>query len=504
MEMQIQQEEQKSNAQDTILYTFRLQDQKGVKVDVCLISSQGFNSFVRFEYQDGRSEGIQWRDLLGAVVQNKKIDIISFPKRVQKRMFKKIENRFKEVFPFNTVNQAENVEQVLPTGEVKSIDLQEVKYIIQEFSQQKETSLFINIVSNNRVQKELLIFVNPHSGKGQAQQVFNRVKDLFEISGHSYHVVETLYRLHCFDYLYEISSEKLFSYYGIVSVSGDGTPHEIVNALLLRSDREQCLQMPIGGIHGGSGNALPTTMCNISGEYNTPECAAFIIIKNQTKKIDLIEFERENIFNKSTHPFQLSKRLYSFLSLSWTFVSDLDLGSESLRFLGETRFEVYGFWRLMFLNKYAANILFSNSSDLNLPEINQQISEQDLSKYKIEKNQLFTFFYLSNLPWVSEQYQSFPLAVVDDGLFDLIYLTNEQSRFQMIKTALALDNGSFFDKEKQTVAKGYDLKYQKVRSIRIEPINPSKSGLYSIDGERYQAEPLQGTVLPKILSVFCL
>lgn len=52
--------------------------------------------------------------------------------------------------------------------------------------------------------------------------------------------------------------------------------------------------MPIGAIHGGSGNALPTTMCNLSGEYSTPECAAYLIIKNQTKKLDLMEFEREN------------------------------------------------------------------------------------------------------------------------------------------------------------------------------------------------------------------
>lgn len=105
--------------------------------------------------------------------------------------------------------------------------------------------------------------------------------------------METLYRFHCFDYLHDLNANKLFSYSGIVSVSGDGTPHEIVNALLSRPDREKCLQMPIGAIHGGSGNALPTTMCHLSGEYNTPECAAYLIIKNQTKSIDIMEFERQ-------------------------------------------------------------------------------------------------------------------------------------------------------------------------------------------------------------------
>lgn len=60
----------------------------------------------------------------------------------------------------------------------------------------------------------------------------------------------------------------------------------------------------------------------------------------------------------------------------------------------------------------------------------------------------------------------------------------------MIKTALALDNGSFFDTEKQTVAKGYDMKYEKIRSIRLEPTDTVNSGLFSIDGERYTAEPV--------------
>ena len=101
--------------------------------------------------------------------------------------------------------------------------------------------MFTKIINEHRVQKELLIFINPRSGKGQAQQIFESIKHLFDISGHRYHVVETLYRLHCFDYLYELSADKLFSYSGIVSVSGDGTPHEIINALLLRKDREKCL-----------------------------------------------------------------------------------------------------------------------------------------------------------------------------------------------------------------------------------------------------------------------
>ena len=59
----------------------------------------------------------------------------------------------------------------------------------------------------------------------------------------------------------------------------------------------------------------------------------FLIGKNHTRDIDLILFEING------------KRVLSFLSLSWAYISDIDFGSEPLRFLGSARFEVYGWYR---------------------------------------------------------------------------------------------------------------------------------------------------------------
>jgi sphingosine kinase len=62
--------------------------------------------------------------------------------------------------------------------------------------------------------------------------------------------------------------------------------------------------------------------------------------------MDIMEYQRES----SGIP------IYSFLSLTWGYLSDLDIGSENLRFLGGLRFEVYGVWRLIFVNKYKGNL----------------------------------------------------------------------------------------------------------------------------------------------------
>lgn len=121
-------------------------------------------------------------------------------------------------------------------------------------------------------------------------------------------------------------------------ISGDGTIHEIINGLLSRDDAESVRHIPIGAIHGGSGNALQTSICKASGECNTPECAAFMILKNKTIPIDIIELTRnrtEEEIKDVTIPYmQRSAKIYSFLSISWAFISDIDLGSEFLRFLG--------------------------------------------------------------------------------------------------------------------------------------------------------------------------
>ena len=67
---------------------------------------------------------------------------------------------------------------------------------------------------------------------------------------------------------------------------------------------------------------------------------------------------------------------------------------------------------------------------------------------------------------------------------------------------LGLDEGSFFDRKTESVAKGYNLNYSKVSAVRLVPHNPKKSGYFSIDGERYKAEPLQGIVISSAFKVF--
>ncbi len=42
-------------------------------------------------------------------------------------------------------------------------------------------------------------------------------------------------------------------------MSGDGTPHEIVNAIMRREDKDEIIEkVTVGFLQGGSGNAIAT------------------------------------------------------------------------------------------------------------------------------------------------------------------------------------------------------------------------------------------------------
>ena len=72
---------------------------------------------------------------------------------------------------------------------------------------------------------------------------------------------------------------------------------------------------------GGSGNALFATLMDISDKPMIVESAVITIIKGKTKLLDIMSIERDNKTDK----------IYSFIGVSWAFVSDVDINSESLR-----------------------------------------------------------------------------------------------------------------------------------------------------------------------------
>ena len=64
------------------------------------------------------------------------------------------------------------------------------------------------------------------------------------------------------------------------------------------------------------------------------------------------------------------------MNCNYGFFADVDKESETLRFLGSARFEVYGHLKLLFLNTYNLKIYFNENEPL--PDLTQeQLDDQN-------------------------------------------------------------------------------------------------------------------------------
>jgi len=94
--------------------------------------------------------------------------------------------------------------------------------------------------------RKLLVFVNPHSGRNQAVKNWNKAKKLLsmkffikiflkiffvEKAGCEFQEIFTQYSGHAKEFIFKYPSESLKEIDGLVTVSGDGLLHEIINGI---------------------------------------------------------------------------------------------------------------------------------------------------------------------------------------------------------------------------------------------------------------------------------
>ncbi|XP_054553254.1 sphingosine kinase 2 isoform X5 [Talpa occidentalis] len=139
---------------------------------------------------------------------------------------------------------------------------------------------------------------------------------------------------------------------GIVTVSGDGLMYEVLNGLLDRPDWEEAVKTPVGILPCGSGNALAGAV-NQHGGFE------------QALGLDLLLNCSLLLCRGNHHPLDLlsvtlasGARCFSFLSVAWGFVSDVDIQSERFRALGSARFTLGTVLGLATLHTYRGRLSY--------------------------------------------------------------------------------------------------------------------------------------------------
>lgn len=212
--------------------------------------------------------------------------------------------------------------------------------------------------------RKVLILINPKSGPGKAPQVFKeRVVPLLAESDTIYDLLITD-RANCArDY---VKKADISQWDGIVVVSGDGLLFEVYNGLMARPDWKEAVKKPVGVIPGGSGNGLARALSHAAGEpYDVTVVIPSVLnaVHGRVVPMDLVKVTTEK------------GCFYSFLSVGWGLMADIDIESERLRAIGEARFAVWGVIRALGLRRYKGRLSYLPVSGYDATQQIKNVSE---------------------------------------------------------------------------------------------------------------------------------
>ncbi|XP_057331534.1 sphingosine kinase 2-like isoform X1 [Microplitis mediator] len=216
-------------------------------------------------------------------------------------------------------------------------------------------------------EKKLLVFLNPKSGPGRSRETFQRrIHPILSEAEKLYEVYITKYPNYAREF---VRIRNIYQWSGILCVGGDGILFEVINGLLGRPDWKRALEeLPLGIIPCGSGNGLAKSIAYEKQEpydSNPMLISALSVVKNKYTPIDLVRIETTG------------QILYSFLSVGWGLIADIDIESERLRAIGGQRFTIWSIARLIGLRIYKGTVSYLPCDNNNKVSTQTVINENN-------------------------------------------------------------------------------------------------------------------------------
>uniref|UniRef100_A0A3Q4G0S0 sphingosine kinase n=1 Tax=Neolamprologus brichardi TaxID=32507 RepID=A0A3Q4G0S0_NEOBR len=126
----------------------------------------------------------------------------------------------------------------------------------------QEAERWAHAIRDVRRPCRIMILVNPQSGRGQALQLFTgHIQGMLTEASVPYTLVITEHQNHAREL---VRKADLSQWDALVILSGDGLLFEVINGLMDREDWQEAIQIPLGILPGGSGNALAASVHHYS------------------------------------------------------------------------------------------------------------------------------------------------------------------------------------------------------------------------------------------------
>ncbi|TYZ60516.1 hypothetical protein PybrP1_009294 [[Pythium] brassicae (nom. inval.)] len=352
--------------------------------------------------------------------------------------------------------------------------------------------------------RKYLVLINPAGGPGKAKQIYDTVvAPVLEQSNVECEAVVTERQHHASEI---VASAPLNAYDCIVAVGGDGLLSEIVQGIMQRPDWEQAIQQPLGIVPGGSGNGLAASLLYRSGEAMEPLSAAFALVKGSANELDVTSVRNSN-----------GDTMYSFLSLEWAFIADVDLDSEKYRAFGGARFAISTVMKLLSRRQQYSGTLryLSSDADTQPPAKYHEAPRGDSTAPSKEAetrpalacceaqppsakstgsgshagdewNEIsgpFHVFWAMSVSHAASDGHIAPGAAMDDGYYYLMLMAGPFSRMNHLRMLMGLDAGSHVGKPQ----------VQLIRTRAFTLRTDNAADRLCVDGERFAGPQLQCT-----------
>eukprot|EP01025_Chloroclados_australasicus_P026558 TRINITY_DN2639_c0_g1_i1.p1 TRINITY_DN2639_c0_g1~~TRINITY_DN2639_c0_g1_i1.p1 ORF type:complete len:804 (+),score=56.36 TRINITY_DN2639_c0_g1_i1:361-2772(+) len=238
-------------------------------------------------------------------------------------------------------------------GEWKPYDLCieiEDEILGQDFAQQVNQVVRQKFPERPRT---LLVFINPYGGSKNARKRYtNTIQPLFDICDVQVKLIETKYQNHALEVLAEMDSDELFEFDGVIGVGGDGLFQEILNGILSRKDSNRFImekRIRVGQIPAGSTDCLAYS---VNGTRSVVASTLHIVLGDRMP-LDVMRIRNQNVEN-GPGSNQATKHVVCLAA--YGFLGDVMRRSEYMRFLGQKRYDVAGFFTFLAGSSYKVRV----------------------------------------------------------------------------------------------------------------------------------------------------
>ena len=138
-----------------------------------------------------------------------------------------------------------------------------------------------------------------------------------------------------------------------------------------------------------------------------------------------------------------SRKVYAFLSVGWGILADIDIESEVIRSIGESRFTLWSLLRIAKLKTYNARLsytLLDNNKDKGGKGRAGDENENTRTETVIEGD--FVSVYASCQSHIGSDIIFAPDAIANDQLIHLTYIRGDVGRARITQFLLGLDTGT--------------------------------------------------------------